>query len=433
MFAIKNARIYDFVNYFEDMYILFDDEIREIGKMSDYKPKFYTEIDAHNKLIMPGLINGHSHIYSMFARGMSVPFDPSNFKELLEQLWWKMDRNITNDITYYSGIVSGVEYLKNGVTTVIDHHASGEIIGSLNELKKAVCDDVQLRGVFCFETSDRFNIEDCITENNNFIKENKTNYSKGLFGMHAAFTLSEDSLIKIKKELHNQPIHIHVAESIMDQEYSLEHYNERVIKRLDRHNLISKNSIITHGLYLDKEELEIIKKADAVVALNVTSNMNNAVGLPDYKNLKEHSIKAIIGNDGISQSMALEYQILYYSMHHFSKSPTGFGYDDLQSIIKNTYEYASNILETKLGRIEVGYQADLLVLDYVNPTPLDKDNIFGHLLFGLFNNFKPSDVFVRGKHLLKQQKISKELHSIYLQAVDSAQILWDRIKKEGQL
>ena len=430
MYAIINAKIYDFKTYKEDQYIIFNQQIIDVGDMSTYKNDGYKEIDATNGLVMPGLVNGHSHIYSTFSRGLSVPFNPKNFRELLEQLWWKLDRNLTNETTYYSGIVSGVEYLKSGVTTLIDHHASGEISGSLNQLKQAICFDTKLRGIFCIETSDRFDVDECINENINFTNSNKSSETRGLFGMHAAFTLSNETLEKIKQK-NDAPIHIHVAESKMDQDLSLEQYKKRVIERLEKFNLITPNSIITHGIYLSDNELDIIKRNKAVIALNVTSNMNNGVGIPDYFKMKEKGIKTIIGNDGIAMNMASEYKSLYYVMHHTSESPTEFNFGDLLEIINNTYIYASDILGTKLGKIEEGYASDLLIVPYNNPTPLNNENIFGHLFFGLFNDFKPSDVFVNGSHILDNYMISSKLKGIYNNSNKYAQKLWMKIQKEG--
>jgi len=427
--VIKNVRIYDFNEYLEQGYVVFDEEIKAVGAMKHYVNQGYEEIDGKNALLMPNLVNGHSHIYSTFARGMSTPFNPSSFKELLEQLWWKLDRYLDNEMTYFSGIVSGIEYVKNGVTTLVDHHASGEIIGSLSALEKAL-DLVGVRKILCFETSDRFDIEDCIKENTDYIR-NASSTSSGLFGLHACFTLSDDTLSLVKDALDDVPIHIHVAESIEDQEHSLAQYNKRVINRLNDFDLIQKNSIITHGLYLDEDELNIIHNKQAVIALNVTSNMNNAVGLPNYMKMKEHNIKVIIGNDGINQKMTSEYQNLYFSMHHKSTSPVSFSFDDLITIINNTYEYASEQLKIKLGKIKTGYKADFLLLPYDEPTPLNKDNIFGHLFFGLFNNFRPKDVFVSGNYILQNYNMKDSLQSEFKKAKESAKLLWDKIEKEG--
>jgi putative selenium metabolism protein SsnA len=429
--VIKNVRIYDFNKYIENGYVIFDEQIHEVGSMAQYKANEYEEIDGSNALLMPGLVNGHSHIYSTFARGMSAPFNPKTFKELLEQLWWKLDRYLNNEMTYYSGIVSGIEYIKNGVTTIVDHHASGEIIGSLHSLEDAL-DKVGMRKVLCFETSDRFDIDHCIQENLDYIKTSSST-SSGLFGLHASFTLSDQTLNKVSRVLNGSPIHIHVAESIEDQIDSLTKHKKRVIHRLNDFNLINKNSIITHGLYLEDGEFEIIKEKEAVIALNVSSNMNNAVGLPDYMRMKENGIKVIIGNDGISQKMTSEYQNLYFSMHHKSESPIAFTMDDLQTIINNTYTYVSDILGTKLGKIEPGFVSDFVLLPYNEPTPLNKDNIFGHLFFGLFNHFRPIDVYVGGNKIVENYNVSKSLQSEFNKAKESAKLLWDKIEKEGTI
>ncbi len=432
MIALTNVTFYDFETYKEGMYILFDETIEEVGSMKQYKNKAYQEINCHNKLVMPGLINGHSHIYSTFSRGLNVPFNPTNFQEILEQLWWKLDRNIDNETTYYSGIVSGVEYLKHGVTSVIDHHASGEIINSLETLKEAVTNQVGLRGIYCFESSDRFNMEHCIKENKDFIENNKSTSATGLFGMHAQFTLSDDSLNNISKHL-KAPIHIHVAESKLDQELALKNHKSSVIERLNKYNLISKDSLLVHSLYLNEKELEIIKEKEAVVALNITSNMNNGVGLPNYNLLKKHHINMIIGNDGISNSIALEYRNLFFAMHHYYNDPTAFNYDDLLQLINNTYEYTNRMLNTKLGRIKESYNADLVLLDFENIAFINEDNIFGYLLFGDFQDFRPSDVFVAGKQVLKNYQVKAELDKAYKNAKEISKKLFARIEKEGTL
>ena len=426
MKVIKNVRIYDFENFIENGYIIFDETIKKVGSMNDYKNNNYQEIDGKTMLLLPNFVNGHSHIYSMFARGMNVPYNPNSFKEILEQLWWKLDRNLDNEMTYYSGIVSAKYYLKHGVTTIIDHHASGEILGSLYQLNNAL-DKYKIKNILCFETSDRFNVDECIEENLYNISKNN-----GMFGLHAAFTLSDNTLTKVRSHLDNKPIHIHVAESIEDQEHSLEHYNKRVINRLNDFNLITKNSIITHGLYLSDEELDIIKEKEAVIALNVSSNMNNSVGLPNYNKMKEKGIKVIIGNDGINQQMAKEYVNLFFSQHHFDKTPTKFGYSDLLEIINNTYNYTSNLLNKKLGKIEPGFISDFQLIEYDDPTPVNKDNIFGHLLFGLFNDFVPNDVYIDGEILVKNKEVLID-DSDFKKAKESANKLWNKIEKEGAL
>lgn len=429
--AIINARIYDFHQFIENGFVIFDDKIIKVGPMTDFADKNYQINDAQDHLVMPGLINGHTHIYSTFARGMSVHFHPQNFQEILDQLWWKLDRNLDNETTYYSGIVSAIDHIKHGVTTMIDHHASGiDITGSLEALKKAVVDDVGCRAIFAFETSDRFDVKKCIDENLSFAKNNQTSFTRGLFGLHASMSLSDDTLKRVKEKLGDLPIHIHVAESEMDEKDANGKYSEKIINRLERHGLLNKDSIIAHGIFIDDEEMEIIRKHDCIMAVNFNSNMNNSVGLPPLKAFKKHGLKVMAGNDGISSSITTEYLSLYYGSHLLDQNPNDFGLEDMKSIILESYDYASRMLGVKLGKIEPGYEADLIVVPYLPPTPMHENNAFGHLFYGLFNSFKPRCVFVGGKEIVDYYQVSEYLQNRYGKASMYAEKLWERIRKE---
>jgi cytosine/adenosine deaminase-related metal-dependent hydrolase len=430
-YALINATTYDFLDYKENQYIIFEESILEIGNMGDFRKDNMQVIDCKNHLVLPSLVVGHTHIYSTFARGLSVEFHPQNFLELLDQLWWKIDRNLDNEMNYYSAIVSAVDYMKNGVTTMIDHHASGEIKGSLISLQNALSKKAKLRAMYCFETSDRFDIDACIHENLDFMNQFHSSLSKGLFGLHASLSLSEDTLRKVKKEIGDSPIHIHVAESEMDQENCQTLYHERVVERLDRHGLLQKNSILSHCIFVNDHELDIIKERGCVIAFNISSNMNNGVGLPNYQKIKTKGIPVIIGNDGISSSITTEYLALYYAMHLQENSPTGFSLQDLKAIIRQTYQYVNEMMHVKIGNIQVGYLSDLLILPYVAPTPLNKDNILGHLFFGCFNSFKPKHVFCNGEHLVNHYQVSSELEKEYEKAQQIAKKCWDKIEKEN--
>ena len=429
--VLINVRIYDYHNYIENGYIRFDQKILEVGSMDDFFATDETVIDGKGDLVMPNLVNGHTHIYSTFARGMSVKFAPKDFQGILDDLWWKLDRSLDTKMVYYSGIVNAIDSLKSGVTTLIDHHASGQdILGTLESLRSAVCETVGLRGAFAFETSDRFNVEECIDENIQFMTRHQTAMTRGHFGLHASMSLSEATLKKVAKALNGKPIHIHVAESELDQIDALEKYHERVVERLHRHQLLTPKSILTHALYVDDDEIDLIKKNECVVALNITSNMNNGVGLPDVMRFKQAGVPMIVGNDGISSTVATEYLYLLYTMHHKAGSPLAFDLNDLKAIIAHTYTYANDLFEIKLGRIEKGYEADFMRLDYTPPTPMHEANAFGHVFFGLFHHLKPKDVYFGGKHTLQDGQVSRQLMAHYQEAHQYADLLWKTIKNE---
>lgn len=425
MKALINARIFDFDNYIENGYIVFSDKIVEIGKMADFSEGMYDTTNCEGQLIMPSLVCGHTHIYSAFARGLILPLNPNNFQEILDQLWWKIDSKIDNAITYSSGIVSGIDHLKNGVTTLIDHHASGsEISGSLDALKEALVDRIGMRGIFAFETSDRFDVSLAIEENMRFIEENKTHFASGLFGMHASMSLSDETLKEIKLAFKDNPFHIHVAESVMDEDDSIKKHGRRIMERLDKFGLLSKDSIYVHCIHINELEMDLIKKTGGVVCLNVSSNMNNGVGLPDYKKLKSRGIPVIIGNDGLNHSMANEYMNLLYASHLLNKSLMGFSLMDLKNVIDETYLYASRQLDIKLGRLLPGYEADMLVVPYTPPTPMNRTNALGHLFYGLFSAFKPRHVYVAGKILVHDYAVDQSLQEEYERSMSKAKRLW---------
>ena len=431
MKVITNVRIFDYKNYIENGYVVFDKQIIEVGPMSKYQDKGVKPIDGQGQLLLPNFVCNHAHIYSIFARGLVLPFFPKNFLQILEQMWWKMDAKIDNDTTYYSGICAGKEFIENGVTTIIDHHASGtDITKSLTMLKKALVNDLGLRAILCFETSDRYPVDKCIKENISFMQKNKSDHVAGLFGMHASMTLSNKTLASVSRKLKDGPIHIHVAESKMDEEDSLDKYGMTIMERLDKYGLVNPNSLIVHGVDISDKELEIVGKHNAYMVVNTTSNMNNAVGLPNIKNYLEHGIKVMVGNDGLSSNMATEYLNAFYTTHLYNGTPLALGLGEVLDMINSSYDYASKMLGIKLGRIQKDYEADFMLVPYKPFTEMDNSNAFGHVFYGLYPSLRPNDVYASGKCLLKNRKIvSKKVEKLFNQSTDVSKDLWTRIKE----
>ena len=431
MKALTNVRIYDYDKYIENGYVVFDRTIVKVGQMKDFKNNGYSIIDGKGQLLLPNFVCAHSHIYSIFARGLALPFNPKNFQDILDQMWWKLDSQIDNEISYYSGIAAGSEFLLNGVTTIIDHHASGtEIVGSLNALKKALNNTLHLRSILCFETSDRFPIKDCIKENASFANKNHTDHISGLFGMHASMSLSNDSFKLISKKLKDTPIHIHVAESDMDEEDSLNKYGTNIISRLDKYKLINKDSLIVHGVFLTDEELQIIKDREAYIVVNPSSNLNNAVGITGVKIFMYHNIPVMVGNDGLSSSMATEYLSVNYLAHLKNNSPTAFGLGEVLKLINNGYEYVSRRLGTNIGRIQESYVSDFMLVPYTPFTEMNQNNAFGHVFFGLYPNFRPNDVYVDGVRLVRNGELtSKKAKEEVIASRKYSEKLWKKVKE----
>ncbi|MHA1552584.1 MAG: amidohydrolase family protein [Candidatus Heimdallarchaeaceae archaeon] len=427
MKAIINVKIFDYESYIEDGFCIFEEEIVKVGDMKDFSGFEGRIIDGKNKILLPGLINFHTHIYSTLVRGASIPFNPKSFRDILEQLWWKFDSKLDNDATFNSAIIYGLESLKNGVTSLIDHHASGiDILGSLEQLKKAIVDTLGMRGVFCFETSDRFDVDACITENLTGIKYNSTD-ARGIFGLHASMSLSEETLSNVSDVIGNSPIHVHVAESKEDEDDSLEKYNMTVVDRYLKHNLLNPDSILAHCVHINEDEAKIISEKHAVIALNPTSNMNNAVGSFNIDIFRNNNIPIIIGNDGLGTNIAKEWTYFFFAGKASINDPVGIGFDELLSYINNSYDYFGRRMGIQIGKIKKGYVADFVLVPYLNPTPMDENNAFGHVFFGLFDNFKPSCVIVKGKTLIENYKSIFDEETLYKNARMASKALWKRL------
>ena len=426
MKAIINADLYDYYSYKPYAYMLFDKEIIEIGDMNDF-PGCDEVIDAKGCLLMPGMIVGHTHVYGLFLRGLVVPFQPESFKELLEQLHWRLDAGLDLAATYHSAKVFGVEHIKYGVTTIIDHHASGTAIrGTLDELKRGICDETGMRGIFCFETSDRFDIDECITENLEFSRNSSDRFA-GMFGMHASLSLSQETLHRISNVLGKLPVHVHVGESLEDEVESVDRYGRRIVERFDEFNLLNENSLLAHCVNIDGNEADIIAQRNCTVAMNVLSNMNTSVGLPSYEIFKERGIPAIIGNDSLGVNLASDYRATLYSMHLRQKSAWNFGYNDLLQCIRNVYDYVGRLLNIKVGRLKPGYVSDMIAVPYQAATPMNDRNIFGHVVDGIYNLFRPRYVWCAGDAKLIDYRTIWDEKKIYRDANRCAEKVWKRI------
>ena len=432
-FLIFSGR--DPFDFFRGSVLVEDGEIAHVYRGDDVPEVADTEvINGNGNVLMPGFINSHTHIYSTFARGMGFsPFNPTSFKELLEQLWWRLDRALTLEDIYYSALVASLEMVRNGITTFVDHHSSPNAIkGSLNEIVKACVQEAGMRGIVCYETSDRDG-EDAkikaIHENiqAQSLPKRYPDKAAALFGLHASFTLEEETLKTCSEN--GYPIHVHVGEGPEDGPLHLEKYGITPLERFDHFGLLNKKSLLVHCLLIQNSDLSIIKKNGANVVFNPQSNMNNGAGLPDYEQFKKLNIPVNLGNDGYGFDLSRDMRILLLSQHLIKKDPTAFSTEDLFDVVfKNNAEYVSDILKTKLGKIEEGYRADFVIFDYFEPTLMSGDNFLSHFYFAIMENCKPRDVLVDGEYLLRNGSFTKlDEQEVFTESKKQSEDLWKRI------
>jgi putative selenium metabolism protein SsnA len=363
------------------------------------------------------------------------PFAPTSFTQILEQLWWKLDKALDPESVRISALVGAMEAARCGVTTLVDHHASpNAILGSLDALQEAVVDELGLRGAFCYESSDRDGMErrdQGIAENLRFLSQARSERVAAQFGVHASFTVSDETLAKAAESLPDDAgIHIHVAEGPEDEIECVEKHGTRIVQRLDRYGLLRPRSILAHCLHIDDEEKDLLAERDVIVVHNPRSNMNNAVGLFDMNGFLGRGVLTGLGTDGLGANMLAEAFTAGLLQKHAHADPLTGGFDALNALLfANNPTIAKRLLGIEVGRLTPGAPADVILLEYEPPTPLHADDVLGHLLFGTaVHALRVSDSFVAGRPILRDgQFVDLDETAIYAHAREQAASLWKRL------
>jgi putative selenium metabolism protein SsnA len=416
-------------------------------------------IDASRKMVMPGLINAHTHFYSTFARGLTKARPARDFVGVLKNLWWRLDSALTTEDCYYSALIPLLESIRHGTTTLIDHHASPNAVpGSLAAIEKAVR-ETGLRACLCYELSDRDGArisEQGLEENVAFIRHcqqgrgrmaeaqssrpsvrvpqpstnNPQPTTAALFGLHAAFTLKDSTLEKASNLGHElgAGFHIHVAEAQSDQDFSRSHHRKRVVERLHKFGILGPQSIAAHCVHVNRGEMEILSETETAVVHNPQSNLNNAVGIADVISLINKGILVGLGTDAMTTNMLEELRVALWAQHIRAQNPSVGFLEVVTTLFSNNPRIAQRAFNLPLGELREGCVGDVVIVDYDPPTPLGSDNAFGHLVFGI-SQAPVDSTIVAGKVLMENRRLTLNLDEarINARARELAKNLWKRL------
>jgi putative selenium metabolism protein SsnA len=399
-------------------------------------------VDARGGLVLPGLVCAHTHFYGAFARGMSLPGEPAaDFPHILENLWWRLDKLLTPEDITASALVFLCDAIRHGTTTVMDHHASPHSIdGSLDLIADAV-QKSGVRGCLCYEMTDRDGdglSGAGLAENQRFARrvqmQSGTAPAAGMLaasiGLHASFTLSDESLqaaAGLARDL-GLGCHIHVAEDRSDQEDSLTRDGRRVVERLARAGVLGPKTIAAHCVHVSNHEMALLSSSGCRVVHNPRSNMNNAVGTAPVPSFLAAGLPVGLGNDGFSMNMFQEMKAAYFSHKQASGDPRTLGADQVTAMQWRHNASIAQILMNvpALGEITVGAPADLVILDYLAPTPVTAGNLAWHILFGVDGEHVRTTI-VNGRVLmLDRQVVALDEERIHAEARRLAAALWQR-------
>lgn len=409
--------------------------IAAIGDATEMKQRYPAAeaVDCSGKIVLPGFICAHHHFYSTMARGMGIPGEPaSNFVEILERLWWKVDMALDEEDITLSAQVPLIECIRNGTTTIIDHHASPSMRdGSLDLIEKAVR-QAGLRASLCYEVSDRNIAGGGVAENKRFIQ--KVGKGDGqiaaMMGMHASFTLSDvtiEECVGIARDA-GVGCHIHVAEDAADREDSLAKYGMPTVKRLQELGVAGEQSIFVHCVHIDESEMDILAETGTVVVHNPESNMNNAVGVTPLLKLLKKGVLVGLGTDGMGSDMLVQMRCAYLLHRLANRDPRVAFMEAPQLLLGNNAAIAKRQFGLRLGEIAEGLPADLAIIDYQPPTPLSEANFLGHLIFGLVDATVDTMV-CKGKVLMQGKRIlSMDEERIAARSREMAPKMWKRLQ-----
>ncbi|HUW68707.1 MAG TPA: putative aminohydrolase SsnA [bacterium] len=386
--------------------------------------------------VSPGLVCSHNHFYSALARGLAVAIAPSkDFAQQLKNMWWLLDRAIDEGIVRASGLAGSADAAMLGVTAVVDHHASPEYIdGSLDVLREGF-DTVGIRGVLCYETTDRNGMDGAkagVRENVRFAKSLDAERARGLdplvesaIGAHAPFTIGDATLSDLSDACSStgRGLHIHVAEDKFDAVDSRYRFDKDICVRLDDAGLLGPKTILGHGLFLSPSEVELVNERDSFIAHNARSNMNNAVGYNDKIGLYRN---AVLGTDGIGSDMIEEANFAFFKHHDAGGT---MWMDAFLGMLQNGNRLLERYFPGKhFGRVEAGYEADLTFWDYDPPTPLESGNVAGHVAFGMGSRMVASTM-VAGRFIVKDRKPLFDAAAIAARGRSETRRLWQRMEE----
>ncbi|MFZ5819223.1 MAG: putative aminohydrolase SsnA [Chloroflexota bacterium] len=406
-----------------------------VGESAKMKARFpeAEAVDCSGKIVLPGFICAHHHFYSTMARGMSIPGEPaSNFVQVLERLWWKVDRALAEEDIALSAEVPLIECLRNGVTTVIDHHASPSMRDGSLDLIEAAVRRAGIRASLCYEVSDRNLAGGGIAENERFIK--KTGKGDGqiaaMMGLHASFTVSDETVATCVGIASDAGVgcHIHVAEDAADREDSLQKYGVPTVVRLDKLGVSGEKSIFVHCVHVDESEMEVLAATKTIVVHNPESNMNNAVGVTPLLQMLKKGILVGLGTDGMNSDMLVQMRTAYLLHRLSNRDPRVAFLEAPQLLLQNNAEIVACQFGMRVGELAEGRPADMAILDYRPPTPLSEANFLGHLIFGLVDATVDTTV-CKGKILMQgKQVLSLDEERIAARSRELAPKMWERLQ-----
>jgi cytosine/adenosine deaminase-related metal-dependent hydrolase len=322
------------------------------------------------------------------AKGLPLSGAMDTFLHILENLWWKLDNALDLEMVRASVQMAVIESIRQGVTYIFDHHASPNSTDQSLSLIAEVLKSCNIRGVLCFETSDRNNHEvglKALKENRNFIETESNEDILGILGLHAPFTLSDETLemaSRLTRDL-QVGIHIHLAEDVHEVKYSHKKFGISPAQRLNNFKLLTAKSMLAHAIHLKPADYQLIAQNGSAIVSNLDSNLNNAVGLPIFSEVPV-SITTLLGTDGMNANIARALKQFFLLSRNQGNS-FDYSFQLVQKVYLDSIMYIKSYFPD-FPHLQKGNRADLIIWEYVPPTPFSEKNFLSHFIYGILES-----------------------------------------------
>lgn len=365
-----------------------DERILQAGAREEIERAYPDAIrhTARGGWIAPGLVNAHHHLYSSLAAGLDPGLPIHGFGQRLDRLWWRLDRAHNEESIRHSVRLGALRCALAGCTTLVDHHASPSMIDGVLDVVAEELEHAGLSAVLCYEASDRNGHNEAIRglEESRRFREAMRRHRRfrGLIGLHAAFTLRDESLEQARALVEEGDIHVHVSEDQLDEQACRTRDGLSPLRRLARFQLLGPRAFIAHGVHVEGRDLELLADCGATLLHNPESNANNQVGRLDLRQARSAGIRVALGTDGMGPCMlgALRSAFL---LHRACLEQGDAGWRECDGLLDGAHPALAALYgEPDFGRLKEGAPADLVVVDAVGMRDVDAGTLMGQLVFG---------------------------------------------------
>lgn len=393
-----------------------------VAQVGGEMPSDAPRVDVSGCFVAPAFVVAHTHLYMALTTGMSPPpTPPRTLADVLQSVWWTVDKALDDELVHTSALVAAAQAAKAGAAVVVDLHSSPRAIdGSLDRIEAAL-DEVGIRGVLAYETSDRegrARRDAALRENARFLEKVRAGATRhrALVGAHAMFSLADDTLDALRElaRAYAVGIHLHVAEDMTDHLDAERTRKTTLASRVERLGLARPGSVVAHALQLETPLVDAIMRAGGTIVTCPRSNMAHGVGI-----FSRSGPRIALGTDGVDQDVLAEARV-HHLRHTEAKDDrareTALRIATAQELAGSAWQVVS------------GAPANLTVLDAAHATPLTPSNLVDHVA-RTFSAAQVRDTMVDGRFVLRDRKlVTIDERELTLRARAAASRLWERMQ-----